>query len=468
MVFNSFDFLLFFVLVFGLFWTLPPRYRWILLLISSYFFYMYWNPVYGILLLGSTSLDYFLAIFLTGSDDRKKRKMGLCLSLIIHLSILFSFKYLQFFLHATSEFLGLFHVQYTAPELDILLPVGISFYTFQTLSYTIDVYRKEILPERSFGKFALFVSFFPQLVAGPIERAGDLLPQLKKEKFRFTSDHLRIGMIYCLWGFFMKVVVADNISYIVDSFYSNVSEQSGGGLAYASILFSFQVYADFAGYSFIALGVAKLLDFDLMLNFKFPYLTQSLTSFWRNWHISLSIWTRDYIYIPLGGSRKGKWRSYVNTMVVFLVIGIWHGASYNYIVWGLLHGIFLIIEKFFGYNRESSGMIKYVRYGINFIVITFTMIPFRALTLSDTMVIYEKIFHMNWKEFYFFFADNRFSPALIGVVIMMSMELILNRKPISNILNFPKMVRYPLYLFLFFVILLCGKSDGSQFIYFQF
>lgn len=468
MVFNSFDFLLFFVIVFALFWSLPFRYRWILLLISSYFFYMYWNPVYGLLLLGSTSLDYFLAVHLTGSENPRKRRAGLYLSLTIHLTILFSFKYSQFFLDASSELLSLFNISYVPPELDILLPVGISFYTFQTLSYTIDVYRQEIQPEKSFGKFALFVSFFPQLVAGPIERAGDLLPQLKRQWFRFTSDHLRIGLIYCLWGFFMKVVVADNIADLVDPIYLNVHEQSSGALAYASILFSFQIYTDFAGYSYIALGIAKLLDFDLMLNFKFPFLTQSVTSFWRSWHISLSIWTRDYIYIPLGGKRRGKLLTYRNLMVVFLVIGLWHGASYNFIVWGFLHGLVMIIERFSGYNRDSSGIIRYARYLINFVIVTLIFIPFRAATLDETVYIYKEIFQLNWRELYVFFADNRYSPALIGVVILMTAELILNRREISTVLHAPKIVRYPLYIFLFFAILLCGKSDGSQFIYFQF
>lgn len=468
MVFNSFDFLLFFVIVFILFWSVPHRLKWILLLLASYFFYMYWNPVYGLLLLGTTAIDYFLALHLTSSDDPRKRKSGLYFSLAIHLTILVSFKYSQFFLDASGELLGLFNVQYHPPELDILLPVGISFYTFQTLSYTIDVYRKHIEPERHFGQFALFVAFFPQLVAGPIERAGNLLPQFKKQKLSFTYDHLRVGMIYCLWGFFMKVVVADNIANPVDSIYANVGVQSGGALAYASILFSFQIYADFAGYSFIALGIAKLLDFDLMTNFKSPFLTQSLTSFWRSWHISLSIWTRDYIYIPLGGKKRGNLLRYRNLLIVFLVIGLWHGASYNFVVWGFLHGILLIIEKMTGYDRDSSGAVKYLRYLVNFVVVTLIFIPFRADTLGETALIFEAFSRFQLADLYFFFAENRYTPAILGIFILVVLELILKRRPVTQLLAFSRPVRYPLYLFLLFMIILCGKSDGSQFIYFQF
>lgn len=468
MVFNSFDFLLFFLVVFILFWSFPQKIKWILLLASSCFFYMYWNPIYILLLLFSTSIDYFFALYLTSSNNTKKRKLGFYSTLVIHLSILFTFKYITFFLESISQLLGLFELKFTPPALDILLPLGISFYTFQSISYTIDVYRKTIQPEKNFGKFTLFILFFPQLVAGPIERAGDLLPQLKKERYNFTYEHLRIGLIYCLVGFFMKVVVADNLFPIVDPYFANASAQTGSGMIYATILFSFQVYSDFAGYSFVALGIAKLLDIDLMHNFKSPFLTQSLSSFWRSWHISLSIWTRDYIYIPLGGNRVKKWLNYRNLLVVFFIIGLWHGASYTFIIWGILNALGLILERIFKYNHDSKGIIKYIRYVINFIVVSFFMMFFRAESLADVNIILMKFTEFKFSELYFLFADNRFAPGILGILILMLLEFTLNRRPVRNILDFPTVGRYTLYVLLFFAIVLCGKTEGGQFIYFQF
>lgn len=341
MLFNSIDFLIFFPIVVLFYYIIPKKVRNFWLLIVSYYFYMNWNAKYILLLLVSTIATYMFGLMIDYYENReieirkKKRNktISLVLCLIINLSILFAFKYYNFFWDSISKLLLYAGIQVSVPKNDLLLPVGISFYTFQALSYTIDVYRGEIYAERNFCKYALFVSFFPQLVAGPIERSKNLLSQLSKNS-KMNSAEIREGILLMLWGFFLKIMIAERAAVIVNTVYDNIELYKGFYLILATILFAIQIYCDFAGYSVIAMGAAKILGINLMENFKAPYFSETVAIFWRNWHISLSSWFKDYVYIPLGGNQKGKVRKYINNLIVFLLSGLWHGASWTFVLWG--------------------------------------------------------------------------------------------------------------------------------------
>ncbi|MDD3264071.1 MAG: MBOAT family protein [Candidatus Nanoarchaeia archaeon] len=350
MMFNSIVFLLFFIIVVIIYYLIKPKYRWILLLISSYIFYMSWKIEYIILIIISTLIDYFMGLKIYQSSNLKKRKIFLIISLISNLGILFIFKYFNFFISSIGSIFTLFNISYIPISLKVLLPVGISFYTFQTMSYTIDVYRKKLNPEKHLGRFAVYVSFFPQLVAGPIERATNLLPQFSKESEenkRLKYENVKEGISLMIIGYFKKIVIADNLAIIVNQIYSNPTGYSSIMLIIATIFFSFQIYGDFSGYSDIARGISKIMGYDLMINFKRPYFAKSIGEFWKRWHISLSTWFRDYLYIPLGGNKVTIKRNLFNLFLVFLISGIWHGANYTFIIWGALNGIYLIIEKIY-------------------------------------------------------------------------------------------------------------------------
>lgn len=388
MLFNSWKFILFFPFVLTIYFLVKPRFRYIWLLIASYFFYMCWNPRYIILIGISTVITFGSGILIERSHSREKSgKCWVVLSLLLNLGILFLFKYLNFTILNIEWLLNKLNAALTVPRFDVLLPVGISFYTFQALSYTMDVYRKEIKAERHFLRYALFVSFFPQLVAGPIERSGSLLAQINQEK-HFDWDNFRDGLLYMIWGFFEKMVIADRIAILVDTVYSNYTEFVGFQIAFATILFGFQVYCDFAGYTDIAIGAAKIMGFHLMKNFRQPYFSMSIADFWRRWHISLSTWFRDYLYIPLGGNRKGQVIKYRNIMIVFMVSGLWHGASWGYIIWGGLHGVYQIIGDLLKPYYENFLKQKNIRTNcfswrllkkiITFILVDFAWLFFRA------------------------------------------------------------------------------------------
>ncbi len=333
MLFNSFDFIIFFPVVVLVYFLIPQRVRYVWLLVCSYYFYMCWNAKYSLLLLFSTAVTYCGGRLVAALPAGGKRKAALAASVLLNLFILFFFKYFDFAVENLNGLLSLFHIRALEPRFSLLLPVGISFYIFQAVGYTVDVYRGDIGAEKNFLKYALFVSFFPQLVAGPIERSGNLLRQVG-ETHRFSFARMREGLLVMLWGYFLKIVIADRAAIFVDAVYGDYTRYGGWYLVVASILFSFQIYGDFAGYSIIAVGAAKVMGFDLMENFNAPYLAQSVSEFWHRWHISLSTWFRDYLYIPLGGNRKGRARKYVNLLIVFLVSGIWHGARWNFVVWG--------------------------------------------------------------------------------------------------------------------------------------
>lgn len=347
MIFNSVAYLVFFPIVVLLYFILPRKLRNFWLLLASYFFYMNWNARYALLLFGSTLITYLCGLAieqLRRRDLSRYMKWVLAISFILNLSILFLFKYSNFFLDNVEQISSLFGHGLHPRRLDIVLPVGISFYIFQALGYTMDVYRGELKAEKNFLKYALFVSFFPQLVAGPIERSKNLLKQFEKEH-TFDVDRVRYGLLQIAWGIFMKVVIADQISLVVQNVYTNYLQFTGAEILFATILFALQIYCDFGGYSYIAIGSARVLGFTLMDNFKAPYLSCSVHDFWSRWHISLTSWFTDYLYIPLGGNRKGKGRKYINVMIVFLVSGLWHGADWTFVIWGGLNGLYMVLEE---------------------------------------------------------------------------------------------------------------------------
>ena len=415
MLFNSLQFLVFFPLVVCVCFVLPKRVRYIWLLIASYYFYMCWNAKYALLILFSTVVTYLSGLYMDSFKDKKKgnptvikrKKLCVAVSFILNLSVLFFFKYFNFAVDSLSRVLALVHIQLNQPAFDVLLPVGISFYTFQALSYTMDVYRGEIYAERNFLRYALFVSFFPQLVAGPIERSKNLLRQLE-EPPKPDIDRIRDGVLLMLWGYFLKVVLADRIAVYVDMVYNDPVTYGGCYLIVGTVLFAFQIYCDFGGYSTIAIGAAKILGVDLMENFNAPYFSRSVGEFWRRWHISLSSWFRDYLYIPLGGNRKGKLRKYFNLMVVFLASGLWHGASWHYVVWGGLNGAYQVIGettkpvrdkvvKALGLHRESLGH-RALQMLITFVLVDFAWVFFRADGFTAGLNIIKSMFtvHNPW------------------------------------------------------------------------
>ena len=341
MNFNSIQFLIFLPIVLIIYFILPTKVRHYWLLVSSYYFYMCWNAKYAVLIFASTLITYLSGLALERIKKCKyeenkiqiRKKIIVAISFMSNLSILFYFKYFNFLIESICKIFKIAHINLSISAFDILLPVGISFYTFQALSYTMDVYRDEIYAEKDFFRYALFVSFFPQLVAGPIERSKNLLTQLAELK-KFDFDNAREGLLLMLWGFFLKIVIADRISIFVDTVYTEQNTYGGFYLLVATVLFAFQIYCDFYGYSSIAMGTAKMLGISLMENFNAPYLSGSVSEFWRKWHISLTSWFKDYLYIPLGGSRKGKLRKYLNKLIVFLVSGLWHGAQWSFVAWG--------------------------------------------------------------------------------------------------------------------------------------
>lgn len=333
MLFNSFQFITFYICIVVALCSLPYRYRWILLLVASTYFYMCWNPKYIVFLIFIIVVDYFCGIGMQATNAQALRRLLLGVSLCSNIGLLFVFKYFNFFSHNLSALVG-----HAFPVLDLVLPIGLSFHVFQSLAYTIDVYRRSIEPERHAGIFALFVMFFPQLVAGPIERPQNLLHQFHETR-RFTYDNFRVGAQLALWGLIKKVCIADLVSDPVNRVYTAPTTYSGPILLLATIYFTVQIYCDFSGYTDIARGVAKIMGYDLMVNFRQPYFSRSIQDFWRRWHISLSTWFRDYVFYPLGGSRVPQTLILRNILVVFLVSGLWHGAAWTFVIWGGLHGM---------------------------------------------------------------------------------------------------------------------------------
>lgn len=468
MLFNSPQFIIFFAVVTSLFFLLPQKFRWILLLLASCYFYMAFVPIY-ILILGLTIVvDYFAGIYIEKNVGRK-RKLFLILSLVTNIGILCIFKYYNFFIGNFNSLLSNLGSKSSFAYLTILLPIGLSFHTFQAMSYTIEVYRGNQAPERKFGIFALYVMFYPQLVAGPIERPQNLLHQFR-ERHNFNTERVSAGLRQMLIGFVKKLVVADRLSLYVNTVYNHSSSQSGKSLACATVFFAFQIYCDFSAYSDIAIGAARVMGFDLMKNFNRPYLATSISQFWRRWHISLSTWFKDYLYIPLGGSRsKFKSRTYFNLLIVFLISGLWHGANWTYLVWGALNGFLLIIESVFKTSTESDNWIKTTFKTVTtFLLICSTWVFFRASNIGEAIFIIKKIVRFdgrldlgNPKDHFFY--------ACISILLLMFFEVIDEYKP-SFYKIFPDRfpLRFSYYTLLAVIIMLFGVFDGGQFIYFQF
>jgi len=485
MEFNSIAFLLFFPTVVVFYFLFPQKYRWFWLLIVSYFFYMMWSAKFLILIFISTLITY-LSGLLMGKYNNKKR-LFLVLSLLINLGILFFFKYFNFFNDSLNSLYSYFNIDWSSSRIDVLLPVGISFYTFQALSYSIDVYRNNIEPEKHFGKYALFVSFFPQLVAGPIEKSKDLLPQFNI-KHKFDYDRIKEGLILMLWGFFKKVVIADRLAVLVNTVYNSPENHQGVTLVIASVFFAFQIYCDFSSYTDIAIGAAKVMGFNLRKNFDRPYFSKSIPEFWRRWHISLGAWFKEYLYFPLGGNRKGKLRTNLNIMIVFIVSGLWHGASWNFVIWGGLHGIYQVIEtttygyrtkmvERFNIDRTSVGH-KFYRIMLTFMLVVFAWVFFRANTLTDSVYIFKNLFVFNFwtifdgSIFNLGLDKNEFIVAVFSLLILLSYEIYERKNNIFKDLNsFNIAIRWSFYLAAIFGIILFGiygDYEKSQFIYFQF
>ena len=415
MLFNSLQFLCFFPIVVFIYFLIPHKLKNYWLLLASYYFYMCWNAKYVVLILFTTIITYVSGLLLERVNQRvhSERRKGLLkqsivsLSLLTNLSLLLYFKYFNFIINILANLLSRIHIQLHFQEFDILLPVGISFYTFQALSYTMDVYRKELPAEKNFFQYALFVSFFPQLVAGPIERSKNLLCQLTLPK-KFDYKKAKEGLWLMLWGFFLKLVLADRIALFVDTVYGNYTDYAGGYLITATILFAVQIYCDFYGYSIIAIAAAKILGIDLMENFDAPYLSTSVAGFWRKWHISLTSWFKDYLYIPLGGSRKGRLRKYFNKLFVFLLSGLWHGASFSFVMWGGLNGFYQIIGEILQPVRNTATAIlhlnrnslahKIIHVIGTFLLVDFAWIFFRASSFKVSLEIIKNMFsvHNPW------------------------------------------------------------------------
>ena len=472
MIFNSIEFLLFFPVVCIVYFLLKGNsLQNLFLLVASYYFYMNWQPIYALLLLSSTILTYICGLLTDKySQNSSKKKVFLSVNIILNLAILFVFKYFNFINESIFTMLDLCGLHWTVPNLNVLLPIGISFYTFQAIGYSIDVYRGDLKAERNFITYALFVSFFPQLVAGPIERAKNMLPQFR-EKHIFKYDDVAEGFKLMLWGFFMKLCVADRLGEYVDAVYNNVGQHNGTSMIIATVFFAFQIYCDFGGYSNIAIGVARIMGFRLMKNFKRPYLSLSVKEFWYHWHISLSSWFKDYVYIPLGGNRVKYARHLLNLLITFVISGLWHGANWTFLIWGTLHGIYLIIsnvfQKYVCSPKRDTIVSKLLCTAFCFALICFAWIFFRANNVSDTFKIIGKMITNISKPF----------DAGRSFIVYSSISLfILLFKDLKDHLNWEihflhakkQYLRYISILALVSYILLFGALDGGQFIYFQF
>ena len=476
MLFNSLEFILFLPTVFIFYWFVFNKdlnKQNSLILISSYTFYGWWDIRFLFLIILSTIVDYFVGLGIYNNQNIKVRKFYLCLSIFINLGVLFFFKYFNFFIDSWVELLNSFgYQQNNVWSLNLILPVGISFYTFQTMSYSLDIYFKKISPTKDFISFATFVSFFPQLVAGPIERASSLLPQIISRR-KFDLNKSTHGLRLILWGMFKKVVIADSLGILVNKIFLNYSTLDGGVLALGLVYFSFQIYCDFSGYSDIAIGTAKLFGFDLMSNFKLPYFSRDISEFWRKWHISLSTWFRDYLFIPLGGSKKGTWISIRNVFCIFLISGFWHGANWTFIFWGLIHSLFFmpfIIKKTDKTNQSKvisentffPSFQELTKVLFTYSLTTFAWVFFRSESISDSF----SYIYLMFTKFSF---PNNDKYGFVFILLLLAYEWS-RRKDVEDIINFKNMyLRYFNYLFISYCIFAHFQLvDLSQFIYFQF
>lgn len=471
MLFNSIQFLLFFPAVCVIYYCIPVgrvRLRNAFLLLGSYYFYMNWEPAYALLLLGSTAVTYLCALGMAGCPSPRRRKAFVWMGIAINLLVLFLFKYYGFATGLVESLLSAAGLRHSFPHFGLLLPVGISFYIFQALGYTADVYRGRVRAERDFLTYALFVSFFPQLVAGPIERSSRMLPQFA-EPHRPVYRQVLSGARLMAWGYFTKLVVADRCGLYVDAVFNHVSMHNGGDCLLASLLFPFQIYGDFAGYSLIAIGTARVLGFRLCENFHRPYFASSIGEFWHRWHVSLSTWFRDYVYIPLGGNRVGRARQYLNLMVTFLLSGLWHGASMTFVAWGGLHGLLLCLEKALGVDSRRQQCWLLPRRLATFVLVALLWVPFRAATLDDAwQVVVRMVGSPSLPDLSFaMFTEVTTSMAAIAVLLLREVSDERRWRP-RMVRRHPVAFTQAYIVVLACAILLLGVLGGDQFIYFQF
>lgn len=466
MLFNSLQFIFFFVVVSLLYYMLRHRGRVWLLLLASCYFYMAFKPVYILILLVTILVDYFAGIWIAKSEG-KKRKQLLVLSLVTNIGFLAIFKYFNFINGNIGLVLAQFGMENPIPNYTLDLPIGLSFHTFQAMSYTIEVYRRKQKPERDFIIYSLYVMFYPQLVAGPIERPQNLLVQFHTY-FVYNFENIKQGLIRIAWGMFKKVVVADRLAIMVDYCYTNPSEHSGSTLLLGTVFYSFQIYCDFSGYSDIAIGCARVMGFNLMENFNVPYISRSIAEFWSRWHISLSTWFKDYLYIPLGGNRVGEYRLYLNYFIVFTISGLWHGPSWNFVIWGALHGVFLILamfwQKHIGFKLPKTNFSSFLQIGFTFVLVTLSWVFFRATGFSNAITVLTKI--ADFSSYAGF--SSPLSPTELWFSAFVILTLMLKEIYIPYIDTSKTPMFYLKFIGLMVVCYFFGIFTSNQFIYFQF
>ena len=478
MLFNSIDFAIFLPIVFILYWFVTNKnlkFQNGLLLLSSYFFYACWDWRFLFLLIFSTLLDYFTGLKMQDSENQKIKKFWFWISIVINLGFLGAFKYYNFFVESFSLAISNLGLRLNPWTINIILPIGISFYTFHGLSYVIDIYNERIKAERSFSDYAVFVSFFPLLVAGPIERATHLLPQIKKKRIFEYTDAID-GLRQILWGLFKKIVIADNCAEIANQLFNNPIDQSGSNLVLGAIFFTFQIYGDFSGYSDIAIGTARLFGINLLRNFAFPYFSRDIAEFWRRWHISLSSWFKDYLYIPLGGSKGGNWMRIRNTFIIFIVSGFWHGANWTFIIWGLLHALFIMPSIIMKTNRNNLEIVakgktlptmkEFLQMSITFSLAVFAWIFFRAENLTDAFLYLNGILSIS------LFSIPTIKPffLILLIFIFITIEWIGREEQFALAklgFTWKRSIRQLMYYAIIIAIFWFGGKE-QQFIYFQF
>ena len=482
MLFNSIHYAIFLPIIFILYWSFNKKLKWqnILLLIASYYFYSCWDWRFLFLLLFSTFLDYFSGLQIAKSDKASIRKFWFWLSILVNLTFLGFFKYYNFFIESFAEMLRQIGFNPNLWTLNIILPVGISFYTFHGLSYVIDIYKKRISPEKDWILYSLFVSYFPLLVAGPIERATHLLPQLKSKRF-FNYNNSVDGLRQILWGLFKKVVIADNCAYYVNIIFNDYENYIGTTLAFGAFLFAIQIYGDFSGYSDIALGTSRIFGIELLKNFNYPYFSRNIAEFWRRWHISLSSWFKDYVYIPLGGSKGGNWMRIRNTFIIFLISGFWHGANWTFIFWGFLNALFIMPSILMKTNRDNLDIVaqgrlfpslkEFFQISTTFTIATFCWIFFRAESITDAFkFIHKMIITMHIGIGYPYKLLNGNLIPLLFIFIMFIFEWLQREQLFA--LSFkndkiPQVFRWIIYIFITLSIIWYHGKE-AEFIYFQF
>ncbi len=474
MIFNSFQFLWLFPLVFVIYYlscTLfnkrhSTRFDNYLLLVISYLLYAQWNPAYTLILLGVTLCTYFSAVIIEKKRAYGRKRYIIFTGALLTLLPLVVFKYYNFIIDSFNDLFAFLGAAGEMSGINWAVPIGLSFFTFQALGYLYDVYYQKIKAERNVADYMLFVSFFPQIMSGPISKASSLLPQIKARRV-FDQAAAVQGLKWLLWGFFLKSVMADRLGVYVDTVYNSYEYQSGLTCLVASFFYSLQIYGDFAGYSLMAIGVARLMGFDLINNFNRPYFSASITEFWRRWHISLSTWLKDYVYIPLGGSRCSKLRSYWNIFVTFLVSGIWHGANWTFVVWGVLHGAFQILEKFLGLQKcESGGVVRLLRIMLTFMLVNFAWIFFRMPDLYSGFDVCRRIFTAGGS---LFIDALSMCLGMFAVAVVFFKELFEETGSSFTLFNNRScVVRWLSYIAVMVIILLLGVFDSTQFIYVNF